>query len=403
MHRFASVAGAAAFVAAVSWAQPASTVPQPTITEAEFLSVLTDDHPAAVAAREAVAQARAEARRAGTLANPQLSLTREAPSGLSDQIDLTFSWQPPHPSRGAVVASAERGVAAAEARLVAEGLELRLAMREAFATWVVTTELVERLAEPVRTVGDLARRERHRAQSGEASGLDAGRLELAAAELESQQALLESEALAAAATARGWNPTMSPLARPSLSSLPPIPADVAAAHPGLTALEEEVAAARLARQSAAHILALPAVIAGWQRVDTGSQSLGGPIVGLSWSLPWADRNRPGRDLAEARLEAATARSEAAKLQIGTGRIGALAAYQRLVTAVADARAANAANPQIVAATTAAFGAGEATLTDLLDTVRSVQAAESSTLRLHAAALAAHRRLEQLAGRPLDLE
>ena len=79
------------------------------------------------------------------------------------------------------------------------------------------------------------------------------------------------------------------------------------------------------------------------------------------------------------------------------------AYERLVTATADANAANARNEQMVTATMAAFQGGETSLTDLLDTVRSVLAAESTALRLHGAALKAHRRLERLAGRPLDLE
>ena len=398
MHRFALAAAATALAAV-----PCAAQSSPTVTEAEFLSALAEGHPALVARQEAVAIAEAEVLRAETLSNPRFGATREAPSGLADQIDLTLSWQLPHPSRRPTVAAEERGLAAAEARFAYDRLQLRVAMREAFAGWAVATELAGRLGDRVRTVSDLAQRQRRRAESGEASGLEADRLALATAELKSQQALLESEALDAAATARGWNPALSPGSRPSLSPLPPIPTSIGKGHPSLTALEEEVKVARLTQKAEGRYVDLPEIVAGWQQVDAGPQSFDGPILGLSWQLPLADRNQPERALADARVEAATARYDAARRRIEAERTGAVAAYERLVTASADARAANARNEQIVTATMAAFRAGETSLTDLLDTVRSVLSAESTALRLHAAALEAHRRLEQLVGRPLDLE
>lgn len=405
MQRFAFalevVATALAAVPCISLSLLAQ--PSPTVTEAEFLSALVEDHPALVVRREAVAIAEAEARRVGTLSNPVFRATREDPSGPADQIDLTLSWQLPQPSRGPAVASRERRLAAAEARFAYHRLELRLAMREAYAAWAVASELTGRLGVRLRTVSDLAQRQRRRAQSGESSGLEASRLALAAAELESQQALLESEALDASAIARGWNPAISLASRPSLPTLPPVPVSLAEGHPTLTALGEEVDAARLATRAQARYVDLPELVAGWQRVEAGPESFAGPILGVSWQLPLTDRNQPGRVLAEARLEAATARRDAVRRRIDAERAGAVAAYERLVTATVAARAANAANEQMVAATMAAFQAGETSLTDLLDTVRSVLAAESTSLRLHGAALEAHRRLERLAGRPLDLQ
>ena len=398
MHRFALAAAATALAAV-----PCSAQPSTTITEAEFLSALAAGHPALVARQEAVALAQAEVQRAGTRSNPSFGVMREAPSGLSDQIDLTLAWQLPHPSRGPTIASRERGMAAAEARFAYDRLQLRVAMREAYAGWAVATELAERLDPHILTVVELARRQRRRAASGEASGLEADRLELAAAELRSEKALFESEVLDAAAIVRGWNPAVSPDSRPSLSSLPPIPESVAGGHPTLTALAEEVEAARLTRQAEGRFIDLPEIVAGWQHVDGGPQSTDGPILGFSWQLPLADRNQPGRVMADARLEAATARYDAAQRRIDAERTGAVAAYERLVTATADARAANARNEQIVTATMAAFQAGETSLTDLLDTVRSVLTAESTALHLHGTALKAHRRLERVAGRELDLE
>lgn len=398
MHRFSLTAAVTALAVV-----PCAAQSSPTITEAEFLSALAEGHPALVARQEAVASAEAEARRAGTLSNPQLAATREDPSGLADQIDLTLSWQLPHPSRRPAVASKERGLAAAEARFAFDRLQLRVDMREAYAAWAVANEVAALLGDHAGAVSELALRQQRRVRGGESSGLEAGRLALAAAELRSQEALLDSEVLNAAAIARGWNPAVSPGSHPSLSPLPPSPSSIGGAHPSLTALDEEIEAARLARTAKARYVELPELVAGWQRVAAGPESFDGPILGLAWKLPVADRNQPERALADARLEAATARSDDARRRLEAERAGAVAAYERLATATANANAANAGNERIVAATMAAFRAGEASLTDLLDTMRSVLNAESTALRLHAAALEEHRRLERLAGRPLDLE
>jgi len=294
-------------------------------------------------------------------------------------------------------------LAAAEARFAYDRLQLRVDMRAAYAAWALASELASRLGEHAGAVSKLAERQRRRAQGGEASGLEARRLALATAELLAQEALLDSESLDAAAIARGWNPAVRPGSRPALSPLPPLPASLDDAHPRLTALDEEIEAARLARRAEARYVGLPELVAGWQQVEAGPESFGGPILGLVWTLPLLDRNLPERALADARLEAATARSHHARRRLDAERAGAVAAYERLIAATAKAHAANAANDQIVAATMAAFRAGEASLTDLLDTMRSVLNAESTALRLHAAALEMHRRLERLAGRPLDLE
>ncbi len=396
MHRFAFAVVAATAAACAGQSSP-------TVTEAEFLSALQEDHPALLARAEGIAVAEAELRRRGTLANPRLEATHEDPSGPTDQIDLTLTWQLPRPSRRAAVASGQRGLAAAQARLAFDRIVLRLEMREVYADWAVATELASRVGDHARTVGELATRERRRAEHGETSGLAADRLALAAAELLAQHAILESDSIYAAARARGWNPSMSRRSRPSLSRLPPNPVGAGDEHPTVTELEQELEAAKLTQEAEGRYIELPELIAGWQQVDAGPESLDGPILGLSWQLPLADRNRAERALAEARIEAATARLEAARRTIGAGREGARASYQRLAEATAAARGANTGNRQILSAEAAAFQAGEASLTDLLDTLRSVLAAEMTTLRVHAAALEAHRRLERFEGRPLDLE
>jgi outer membrane protein TolC len=58
--------------------------------------------------------------------------------------------------------------------------------------------------------------------------------------------------------------------------------------------------------------------------------------------------------------------------------------------------------QMIAAAVTSFRLGEASLTDLLDTLRAALQAEETALDLHASALDAHRQLERLAGRSLEL-
>ena len=99
--------------------------------------------------------------------------------------------------------------------------------------------------------------------------------------------------------------------------------------------------------------------------------------------------------AQATLELERRRAEA-ELRSARAGYGALHGVARDVldaTSEADA---------VISAATAAFEAGESTLTDLLETLESVVAARSAALELHHSALAAHRRLEMSVGRaPTD--
>ncbi len=397
MHR-AFAALTAALLAVPSAAGQTAVV----VTEAEFLAAVGEDHPAVVALREAVGEARAEALAASVLADPGLGILREDPDGAAEQIDLTVAWQPPRPGRRLAMAAADRGVDAAEARLAADRLALRLALREVYAEWAIATARVELLADHAERLAELARRERLRAERGEASGLEARRLALAAGEAGSRVALAEAEAAAARAAARGWQPALGEDAVPELPRLPPPPAGLPAGHPRLTALEQDLAAAGLERQVAARVARWPELVAGWQRQELDAGAVEGPLLGLSWPLPLLDRNRAERSLAATREEAAAARLAAARAHLEADRAGRLAAYRRLAAATREAGATAAGNDSMIAAAIAGFEHGEAGLTDLLETLRSAAEAESTALDLHAAALTAHRRLEELAGSALDL-
>jgi outer membrane protein TolC len=390
----------AALVAAVL-AVPAAAGQPTVVTEAEFLAAVGDDHPALAALRAGVGNARTEALAAAAIADPEVGAIREDPEGGAEQIDLTIAWQPPRPGRRLAVTAAEHGIAAAEARLESERLALHLVLHQVYAGWAIATERTDRLAGHAARIAELARREAVRAERGEVSGLEARRLALAADEAASRLALAEADAEAARATARGWMPALRDSAIPELPGLVPRPAALPAEHPRLIALEQDLAAARLSRRAAERIVRWPEVVAGWQRQELDDGSAEGPILGFSWPLPLLDRNRAERSLAATREETAEARLEAARRRLEADRAGALAAYGRLEVAARDAHRAAGGSSTMVAAAVAAFEQGEASVTDLLETLRSAVESESTVLDLHSAALAAFRRLEDLAGRPLD--
>ncbi len=390
MRAFAGAATAALLLAGFAGAQNV-----PTVTEAEFLAPLDAAHPAVAAAREELGEAEAAALGARALANPELGATREAP-GDAEQLDLTLSWRPPHPTRRRLaVAAADARVEAARARYAADRTVLRQAMREAFARWAIGTAVADRLVAQAAQVDELAARERRRAESGETSGLDARRLALASSNARTQLARAEAERRAAVAAARAWRPDLAAEARPELPPLPePSSAAAAAEHPRVAALRAELEAAQLGERFAGRIFDMPEVVGGWQRQDAGGVAEG-PIVGLAWPLPLLDRRRGERAAARVRVEALQARLLLAEREVAATRVGALAAYEELLAAALDAETATEDARRVVVAATAAFRAGEAGVTDLLETLRSATDAQVDALALRAEALAAQRELERL--------
>lgn len=399
MRPSVTAAAAALWLAA---AAAAGAQAGPTITEPEFLApLLGAGHPTWIAARGPLAEAEAAAARARTLENPELGVTRETP-GNAEQIDLTLGWQPPHPIRRRLgVAAADAAVGAARADFEVESHAVAAAMREAFAEWATTTAAAARAADRLHRLEALARREQVRADAGEASGLDARRLALAAGEARAARARAEVARLVATATARAWRPDLPADAIPELPPLPPVPppsppAASPAEHPRLRALRAELETARLNERLAAQVVDVPTVIGGWQRQDAGGEAVDGAILGISWTLPLLDRNRGERAAARSRVEDVEARLALADRELGSAHQGALAAYETLRDAATAAAGATADARSVVAAATRAFAAGEAPLTDLLDALRSADETELAALELHAEALAAHRRLTVLA-------
>jgi cobalt-zinc-cadmium efflux system outer membrane protein len=364
------------------------------LSESQFLEPLAGGHPAVVALTAALSEAEAEAISARALANPELAASREAPGDL-EQTDIALSWQLPHPGRRRLAAAgADARVEAARARLEVERVRLRQTLREVFARWSIATARVARLARWSAELERLAERERERAAGGEASGLDARRLALAAGEARGRLARAEAERQEAFAAARVWRDDLAP---EELPELPPLTAPSAemAGSADVAAARAELAAAAAERDLASQVLAMPTLVGGWQRQKTGGEVLSGPTLEIRWALPLFDRQAGQRAAARARLEAKGARLELVQREYLRQRDGALAAYAILSAAAIEARLAATAGAAVVDAAAAAFQAGESTVTDLLDALRSATEAELAGLELHGEALAAYRRLEQL--------
>ncbi len=383
------------------------------VTEAEFLSALDDSHPAVAESSEALALARAGIMAAATRENPMFAVVREDPDGPVEQVDWTLSWQLPGAGRRPRIAAREEAADATAARLQQQLLSLRLRMREVYADWAFASARHERLAGQAERVEALAEREILRAERGEASGLEARRLELAAGSLWARVALAAAAAEQARARAAGWS-VLPPDARPVLPMLPAAPepggrADGARSsgrasgalssksHPLVRAAERELAAATLERQAARRFVRSPEVSLGWQRQEAGHESIDGPVLGLAWSVPVFARNRAEKAASEARVSGARARLERVRRELESARAGNRESFQHLAEAFGDAAAALGGNERMLEGAEAAFRHGEASLTDLLETYRSVTESELAVLDLHQAALAAHRELERVAG------
>jgi outer membrane protein TolC len=126
----------------------------------------------------------------------------------------------------------------------------------------------------------------------------------------------------------------------------------------------------------------------------------GPIFAANWSIPLFDRDKAARLEAEKRREAVTAQQQLARARVTAEVEGGLAAYRLLVSSVGEARQAADESDRVIEAATAAYRAGEATLTDLLDALRTAFAARLRELEVRGRTLETHRALEAALGRPL---
>ena len=391
MHRYTLIGLLVGLFTAAGGAQN-----PPVLTEAEYLSVLNETHPAVRESAEALGRAEARALASRTLSNPVLETVREDPSGPIGQTDILVSWQIPGAERAPEIEARQGELEASRLHLAHRLLAHRLAMRQAYAEWAVAVARGRQLAAQAERVESLAQREAARASGGEASGLEARRLRLAAAARRSRVALADVASERARAGAAVWHPDLPVDVQPVLPELPQAPS-VDGADTRVRAAVADLAAAELALTATRRTVASPEVTLGWRRQDLSQGALDGPILGLAWSVPLFDRRQAARRTSETGLEAARARLELAEREVSASRTAASNNFARLSAALAATRRELDLSGRMLDGAEAAFHQGEAGVTDLLEVHRSVTEAELAMLDLHEAALGVHRELERLAG------
>jgi outer membrane protein TolC len=373
------------------------------VTEEEYLSGFTADSNAVRSLTEGLARAEAARRRAGVLENPRIDFWREQPDANPSVTNWTLAWTPPLDGRyGLGKQAADAGIAAARERFAADKAALRHEIRAAFAAWSLAFERSAALRLQLDRVRGLAEAERQRARVGEGSGLSARRFTLAEAEVRAALATQDAALSKAEAQARAFRPDLAPGVAPArlVPPDPPVLKDPAAS-PELQALTFEAEQAVLERKRTGRFLTFPRLQLGWQQIDDpGGARRSGPIFAAGWTIPLFDCDQGARAEAEQRLLTSAARLELARARVNAQVEGGSAAYRALVAASREAGQTSADADRVIAAATAAFRAGEASLTDLLDSLRAATGARLGEIELRAQAMESHRELEAALGRPL---
>lgn len=372
------------------------------VSEEDFVAGLTESHAAVRALQEGLAAAEAARVRAGTLANPRVEFWREQPDANPHLTNWTLAWSPPLDGRfGVGKRAADAGVGAARERLAADRARLRQEVRRAFAEWSLASDKRALHDLQLDLVGRLAESERQRARAGEAAGLSARRLSLTEAEARAAFRDAEADLARAEAVARAWRPDLAPGAKPISPVISGPPADLSSADaPELRGLARDVERLGLEGRRARRFWGFPTLQFGWQRLGDRGAVAGGPIFAANWSLPLFDRDQGATVEAEKRREAVEAQLQIAQARVAAEVHGGLAAYRLLVVSAGEAREAADESGRVIEAATAAYRAGEATLTDLLDAVRTAFAARIREVEVRGRALETHRALEAAVGRPL---
>ena len=366
-----------------------------TVSEAELLETVSR-HPAYAALLAERDAAEADLLGARLLDEPVLDAEAERPGTDEHQTTVTATWQLPRRERGPRIAAARARSEAATATAAARRLELELELLDLYADWWAAEARTAVLDAQAGRLDELARRARERAEAGEAPGLAASRLALSAEAARAESAVAAAVAEELERRVAGWIAAEPPL-EPLPPALPP-PGDLGApSRADVEALRRRRAAAAADVDAAARVVETPALTLGWQRATTGDTTADGPVVALAWTVPLLDRNRADRARAAALARRAAAELAAAERRAAADLEGAAAAYEALSERLAAT--SDGADPDRVAAAAAqAFVLGEASVTDLLETLDTALSAHLARVDLHRAAVAARNRLAAALGR-----
>ena len=377
---------------------------QETLTESAFLAPFDENHLAVQALTEDLARAGGARRRAGTLGNPRVDFDREAPGDNPLQTTWTAAWAPPLDGRRSLARQvADAGLEAARAQFSADRIRLRREIRKAYADWALSVERRDVLKSQKEMVANLAEQTRRRAEAGEESGIAARRLALASAEIGAELAIAKADAIRAEALARAWRPDLPPNARVSRPPLDAAPPATGTIRPEVEALRFEVRQAELEGRLSRRFFVFPELYAGWQTLRQQGVTHGGPVYGVSWSIPLFDRFQASRLEADQRKKALEARLTLTSARIQAEIEAARSAYKQLAATASEQAEALADTQKIVEGVAASFRSGESTVTDVVETLRSVREARSREIDLYAQALETQRALEAASATPLNSE
>lgn len=369
------------------------------LTQDRFLESAMTQHPEIAAAEFAVAAAEGERRQAGVIENPELSWEREDPDIALRQDTLVVDWRLPFDGRRHRMDAADAEIAAARAELETTRMTVRLELRSLFAAWYVAAEREAVFEANLERTRRLAGWLRARAEEGEAAGVEARRLDLEVETMEREAVAARADARAAGAAAAVWSPRVVPGIRPARPDLvtPPAVAEVDG-RPDVMALTHRVAAAEARHALRKRVFEPPSLSLGWLELKDRGASVAGPVFGVAWPLPIFDRNQGNRQAASAEVSRARSDLAAAVRRARQEAEAALVSYSELHELAL--RGPIASEEGVVEAVFAAFEAGEADLTDVLDTWRATVDVQLARLETMARALTAERELEAALGRPI---
>jgi len=370
------------------------------MTELEFLDSALANHPAVAAAEAAEVAAAGARRQAGIVSNPVISWEREEPAAAIRQDTLVLDWQLPFDGRKHRKAAGDAALAAASDDLSATELNVRLEIRSLYAAWYIAAEREALLEGNLDRTSRLARWLRARAEEGEAAGIEAHRLDLEVEVLERELGAARAAARAERASAAVWCDLVAGQVRPQrpLLPIPPAAVDVGD-RSDLQAVAHRVAEAEAVHRLRKRVLEPPGVSLGWTRLGEGGLNVDGPVYGFAWPVPVFDRSQGNREVAAAEVSFVRSRLELETRMAEQRAQAALASYTDLYSAAVPVKP-SAERFDVAAAAFAAFEAGEASLTDVLDSLRASVSVQMARLDSLDRALAAERELEGAIGRPI---
>ncbi len=404
-----TVAAAAMTLAGVT----ASPAAGQTLTEAEAVARMRQEHPAVRALRLGVREVEADALERSLPANPTVSFTREDAAGNQDDFLLMTQQLPLRGRTGLFGAAAGRAAEAAGAQADAELHDFEVALRLTFTDLLLAQERAAAIDAGVLELRRLVELLRVREQEGEGSRFDRQRAEREVADVEADLAIARiaqsaEQAHLAAFFAPGSDPDgllaagrladlAAGAAAESLEALLPRALEQRADYRALLSREARWAIER----RAAERLRLPeaAVTAGVKR--SGNALIGadaGYAVTATVGVPVFNRGQ----LQAARAAAARARIEAER-HVLRGRIDREVRVARTAAnrylALADEYRATSVEPaaELASIAQAAYEEGEYGVLELLDAHRVTLGAVLRELELLAAARRAVIELDRAVG------